>query len=45
MTEQPQNERRLKIYLDDHLALMLGELALVRRCQRSNRSCRAADRY
>jgi len=37
MKEQPQNERRLKIYLDDHLALMLGELALVRRCQRSNR--------
>ncbi len=30
-------EKRLQIYLDDHAALMLGELELVRRCQHSNR--------
>ena len=31
------NERRLRIYLDDHLALMVAEVALIRRCRRSNR--------
>jgi len=31
------NERRLRIYLEDHLALMVGELALAARCRSSNR--------
>lgn len=32
------SDTRLRIYLDDHAALMLGELELMRRCQRSNRN-------
>lgn len=31
------NDTRLQIYLDDHLALMVGELELAARCQKSNR--------
>jgi hypothetical protein len=30
------NERRLRIYLDDHMALMVGEVELIRRCRKSN---------
>lgn len=30
------NESRLKIYLNDHLALLVGELELARRCHREN---------
>jgi hypothetical protein len=32
------NEKRLRIYLDDHLALMVAEVALIGRCRRSNRA-------
>jgi hypothetical protein len=32
------NERRLRIYLDDHLALMVAELELAARCRSSNRA-------
>ena len=32
-----KSEQRLQIYLDDHVALMVGELELIRRCQQSNR--------
>lgn len=31
------NEKRLRIYLDDHLALMVAEAELIGRCRRSNR--------
>ena len=31
------NDRRLRIYLDDHLALMVAEVELTRRCRKSNR--------
>lgn len=31
------NDKRLRIYVDDHLALMMAEIELVRRCRRSNR--------
>ena len=31
------SDQRLRIYLDDHVAIMVGELELVRRCQASNR--------
>jgi hypothetical protein len=31
------NDKRLRIYLDDHSALMVGEIELARRCQSSNR--------
>ena len=31
------NERRLRIYLDDHLAIMVAEVALIGRCWWSNR--------
>lgn len=31
------NDKRLRIYLDDHLALIVGELELAARCRRSNR--------
>lgn len=31
------SDRRLRIYLDDHVALVVGELELVRRCRQSNR--------
>lgn len=34
------NERRLQIYLDDHLALLVGERELAARCHRSNRETR-----
>lgn len=30
------NDRRLQIYLDDHLALIVGEMELAARCRRSN---------
>jgi len=30
------NEERLNIYLDDHLALMVGETELAARCRSSN---------
>ena len=30
-------DRRLRIYLDDHLALMVAEVELARRCRKSNR--------
>jgi len=29
-------EKRLRIYLEDHLAMMVGELELIRRCRSSN---------
>ena len=32
------NEKRLRIYLEDHLALMVGEVELIGRCRRNNRS-------
>lgn len=31
------NDKRLRIYVDDHLALMVAEIELIRRCRRSNR--------
>ena len=31
------NDRRLRIYLDDHLALVVGEVELIARCRWSNR--------
>ncbi len=31
------SDRRLRIYLDDHVALMVAELELIARCWRSNR--------
>ena len=31
------NDKRLRIYLDDHSALMVGEIELIGRCWRSNR--------
>ena len=31
------NERRLRIYLDDHMAIMVAEVALISRCWWSNR--------
>ena len=31
------NDDRLAIYLNDHLALMVGEIELARRCEASNR--------
>ena len=31
------NERRLRIYLDDHVAMMVAEIALIGRCWWSNR--------
>ena len=31
------NERRLRIYFDDHLALIVAEVELIRRCRKSNR--------
>ena len=30
------NDKRVKIYLDDHLALMVAEIELIARCHRSN---------
>jgi hypothetical protein len=32
------NDKRLRIYLDDHLALMVAEIGLIGRCWWSNRS-------
>ena len=32
------NERRLQIYLDDHLAMMVAEVALIGRCWWNNRA-------
>ena len=43
MRKLSESDKRLKIYLDDHAALMLGELELVRRCQHSNRSSPLGD--
>ena len=37
MKTRSRSDQRLRIYLDDHLAIMVGELELVRRCQQSNR--------
>ena len=37
------NDKRLRIYLDDHLALMVGEIQLIRRCRRSNRGTPLGD--
>ncbi|HVX59560.1 MAG TPA: hypothetical protein VHC19_03130 [Pirellulales bacterium] len=37
------NEKRLQIYLDDHLALMVGEVELVNRCLGSNRCTPLGD--
>lgn len=34
------NDKRLRIYLDDHLALLVGETELAARCHRSNRGTR-----
>lgn len=31
------NDKRLRIYLNDHLALMVGEMELAARCHRSNK--------
>ena len=31
------NDKRLRIDLDDHLALMMAEIELIGRCRRSNR--------
>ena len=31
------NDTRLHIYLNDHLALMVGEIDLIARCESSNR--------
>jgi hypothetical protein len=31
------NDKRLRIYLEDHLALMVAEVELIGRCRRSNR--------
>ena len=31
------NDKRMRIYLDDHLALMVAEVELIRRCWRNNR--------
>jgi hypothetical protein len=33
-----ESDKRLRIYLNDHAALMFGELELVRRCRHSNRN-------
>ena len=30
------NDERLQIYLDDHLALLIGEIELAKRCQSEN---------
>ena len=38
MSRLSESDKRLRIYLDDHAALMFGELELVRRCQHSNRN-------
>jgi hypothetical protein len=32
------NDQRLRIYLSDHVALMVGEIALAKRCHASNRN-------
>lgn len=32
------SDKRLRVYLDDHAALMFGDLELVRRCEHSNRN-------
>ncbi|MCA8996112.1 MAG: hypothetical protein KDA80_03985 [Planctomycetaceae bacterium] len=32
------NKKRLRIYLEDHLALMVGEIELIVRCHESNQS-------
>lgn len=37
------NEKRLKVYLEDHLALIVGEIELAGRCQRSNRATPLGD--
>lgn len=37
------NDRRLRIYLDDHLALLTGEAELAARCGRSNRGSPLGD--
>jgi hypothetical protein len=37
------NDRRLRIYLDDHLALLTGETELAARSQRSNRGSPLGD--
>ena len=37
------NEKRLRIYLDDHLALMVGEVELVNRCLGSNQRTPLGD--
>ncbi len=37
------NEKRLRIYLDDHLALMVGEAELVNRCLGSNQRTSLGD--
>lgn len=37
------NDQRLQIYLNDHLALLVGELELVKRCRKSNRQTPLAE--
>ena len=37
------NDRRLRIYLDDHLALMVAEKALIGRCWWNNRTMQLAE--
>lgn len=37
------NDKRLQIYLDDHLALMAGEIELISRCRSSNRDSPLGD--
>lgn len=32
------NDQRLRIYLSDHVALMVGEIVLAKRCDASNRN-------
>lgn len=37
------SDKRLRIYLNDHLALMAAEVAVIRRCRSSNRRTPLAD--
>ena len=37
------NDKRLRIYLDDHLAIIVGEIELAARCHRSNEETRLGD--
>ena len=37
------NDKRIQIYLEDHLALLVGEMELAARCHRSNQGSRLGD--